>query len=66
MEFDAPGDNFNEYPVVQGNQQSMQFAFLFNRVGRPDLAQKWTHAIWTDITATESPTPGWATKTRAR
>lgn len=45
MEFDAPGDNFNEYPVVQGNQQSMQFAFLFNRVGRPDLAQKWTRAI---------------------
>lgn len=45
VRFNAPGDNFSQYPVVQGNQQSMQLAFLFNRVGRPDLTQKWTRAI---------------------
>jgi len=43
--FNAPGDNFAKYPVVQGNQQSMQMAFLFNYAGRPDLTQKWSRAI---------------------
>jgi predicted alpha-1,2-mannosidase len=43
--FNAPGDAYWAYPVVQGNQQSMQFAFLFNWVNRPWLTQKWSRAI---------------------
>jgi len=45
VRFNAPGDDFPHYPVVQGNQQSMQMAFLFNYAGRPDLTQKWARAI---------------------
>jgi len=30
---------------MQGNQQSMHFAFLFNWVDRPWLTQKWSRAI---------------------
>ncbi|MGC9353150.1 MAG: GH92 family glycosyl hydrolase, partial [Mariniphaga sp.] len=30
--FNAPNDQYWDYPVMQGNQQSMHFAFLFNWV----------------------------------
>ena len=30
---------------MQGNQQSMHFAFLFNWVGQPWLTQQWSRAI---------------------
>lgn len=43
--FNAPGDAYWAYPVVQDNQQSMQFAFLFNWVNRPWLTQKCSRAI---------------------
>lgn len=43
--FNAPGDQYWQFPVVQGNQQSMQFAFLFNYGGKPWLTQKWSRAI---------------------
>ncbi|HET7116744.1 MAG TPA: GH92 family glycosyl hydrolase, partial [Hanamia sp.] len=43
--FNAPAEQYWEYPVDQGNQQSMQFAFLFNYAGKPWLTQKWSHAI---------------------
>ncbi|WP_205013007.1 GH92 family glycosyl hydrolase [Hymenobacter nivis] len=43
--FNAPNDAYWEYPVVQGNQQSMHFAFLFNWVGQPWLTQQWSRAI---------------------
>ena len=29
VRFNAPNENYAAYPVVQGNQQSMHFAFLF-------------------------------------
>lgn len=45
MRFNAPNELYWDYPVVHGNQQSMQFAYLFNWVGRPWLTQKWTRAI---------------------
>ncbi len=45
VRYNAPNDVFESYPVVQGNQQSMHFAFLFNWAGRPDLTQKWTRSI---------------------
>lgn len=43
--FNAPGEEYWQFPVVQGNQQSMQFAFLFNYAGKPWLTQKWSRAI---------------------
>ncbi len=32
--YNAPNDQYWDYPVVQGNQQSMHFAFLFNWANR--------------------------------
>src|SRR5690606_14666468 len=43
--FNAPNDQYWDYPVIQGNQQSMHFAFLFNWVGKPWLTQKWSRAL---------------------
>lgn len=43
--YNAPNDQYWDYPVVQGNQQSMHFAFLFNWVDRPWLTQKWARSI---------------------
>jgi len=43
--FNAPNDQYWDYPVMQGNQQSMHFAFLFNWVDKPWLSQKWSRAI---------------------
>jgi len=43
--FNGPNDQYWDYPVVQGNQQSMHFAFLFNWVGKPWLTQHWSRAI---------------------
>lgn len=45
LRFNAPNDQYWDYPVIQGNQQSMHFAFLFNWVGQPWLTQKWSRAI---------------------
>ena len=43
--YNSPGDQYWDYPVVQGNQQSMHFAFLFNWAKRPWLTQKWARSI---------------------
>ncbi|MDR2039647.1 MAG: GH92 family glycosyl hydrolase [Bacteroidales bacterium] len=43
--YNAPGDQYWDFPVVQGNQQSMHFAFLFNWVGQPWQTQRWTRSI---------------------
>jgi alpha-1,2-mannosidase, putative len=43
--FNAPNDQYWDYPVTHGNQQSMHFAFLFNWVGKPWLTQRWSRAI---------------------
>ena len=43
--FNAPNDQYWDYPVMQGNQQAMHFAFLFNWVQRPWLTQKWSRSI---------------------
>jgi predicted alpha-1,2-mannosidase len=43
--FNAPNDQYWDYPVTQGNQQSMHFAFLFNWVNQPWLTQKWSRAL---------------------
>ena len=43
--YNAPNDQYWDYPVVQGNQQSMHFAFLFNWADHPWLTQKWSRSI---------------------
>ena len=43
--YNAPGENYAKYPVVQGNQQSMHFAFLFNWAKEPWNTQKWARSI---------------------
>lgn len=43
--YNAPNDQYWDFPVVQGNQQSMHFAFLFNQVGQPWLTQQWSRSI---------------------
>ena len=43
--YNAPNDQYWDYPVIQGNQQSMHFAFLFNWLGKPWLTQKWSRSI---------------------
>jgi predicted alpha-1,2-mannosidase len=43
--YNAPNDQYWDYPVIQGNQQSMHFAFLFNWANHPWLTQKWSRSI---------------------
>lgn len=43
--FNAPNDQYWDYPVIQGNQQSMHFAYLFNWVQQPWLTQQWSRSI---------------------
>ncbi|MFT3701830.1 MAG: GH92 family glycosyl hydrolase [Agriterribacter sp.] len=43
--YNGMNDQYWNYPVVQGNQQSMHFAFLFNWAGAPWSTQKWSRSI---------------------
>ena len=43
--YNAPNDQYWDHPVVQGNQQSMHFAFLFNYAGYPWHTQRWSRSI---------------------
>ena len=43
--YNAPNELYWDYPVIQGNQQSMHFAYLFNWANRPWLTQKWSRSI---------------------
>jgi len=45
LRYNAPGDQYWDYPVIQGNEQSMHFAYLFNWAGKPWLTQKWSRSI---------------------
>ncbi len=45
IRFNSPNENYAAYPVVQGNQQSMHFAFLFNWAGEPWETQAWSRSI---------------------
>ena len=45
LRFNGKRDQYWDYPVAQGNQQSMHFAFLFNWVNKPWLTQKWSRAV---------------------
>ena len=43
--YNAPNDQYWDHPIVQGNQQSMHFAFLFNWAGTPWNTQRWSRSI---------------------
>ena len=43
--YNAPNELYWDFPVIQGNQQSMHFSFLFNWVKHPWLTQKWNRDI---------------------
>ncbi|SHE35406.1 alpha-1,2-mannosidase, putative [Arenibacter palladensis] len=43
--YNAPNEMYWDFPVTQGNQQSMHFSFLFNWVKKPWLTQKWSRDI---------------------
>jgi len=43
--YNGMNDQYWDYPVIQGNQQSMHFAFLFNWAGKPWSTQKWSRSI---------------------
>ncbi len=45
LRYNAPNEAYWDYPVIQGNQQSMHFAFLFNWAGAPWLTQKWSRSV---------------------
>ena len=45
MRYNAPNERYELYPVVQGNQQTMHFAFLYNWAGQPWKTQKWSRSI---------------------
>ena len=43
--YNAPNEKYWDFPVIQGNQQSMHFSFMFNWVKHPWLTQKWNRDI---------------------
>ncbi|PPK85110.1 putative alpha-1,2-mannosidase [Neolewinella xylanilytica] len=43
--YNAPNERYWDFPVIQGNQQSMHFSYLFNWAGRPWLTQRWNRDI---------------------
>jgi len=43
--YNGMNDQYWDYPVMQGNQQSMHFAYLFNWAGKPWSTQKWSRSI---------------------
>lgn len=45
LRYNAPGDQYWDYPVIQGNEQSMHFAYLFNWAKKPWMTQHWSRSI---------------------
>ena len=43
--YNAPNELYWDFPVIQGNQQSMHFSFMFNWLKKPWLTQKWNRDI---------------------
>ena len=43
--YNAPNELYWDFPVIQGNQQSMHFSWLFNWAGKPWLTQQWNRDI---------------------
>ncbi len=50
---------YSKIPINYGNQPSMQTAFIFNELGRPDLTQKWSRNIVSKVFSGLSPSTGY-------
>jgi predicted alpha-1,2-mannosidase len=50
---------YSRIPVNYGNQPSMQTAFVFQKLGRPDLTQKWSRKVVDQVFSGLSPTTGY-------
>lgn len=50
---------YSRIPINYGNQPSMQTAFVFNQLGRPDLTQYWSRKVVNTVFSGLSPATGY-------
>lgn len=50
---------YRRIPINYGNQPSIQTAFIFQKLGRPDLSHYWTRAIVNKVYSELSPNSGY-------
>ncbi|HEA20889.1 MAG TPA: glycoside hydrolase family 92 protein [Pricia antarctica] len=50
---------YSRIPINYGNQPSMQTAFVFNHLGRPDLTQYWSRKVTDKVFGGISPATGY-------
>ncbi|MGB3146087.1 MAG: GH92 family glycosyl hydrolase [Maribacter sp.] len=50
---------YSRIPINYGNQPSMQTAFIFGKLGRPELTQKWSRGIVDKVFSRLSPNTGY-------
>lgn len=50
---------YSRIPINYGNQPSMQTAFIFNQLGRPDLTQFWSRKVVSTVFGGLSPSTGY-------
>ncbi|MDF4202324.1 GH92 family glycosyl hydrolase [Maribacter sp. SA7] len=50
---------YSRIPINFGNQPSIQTAFIFNELGRPDLTQYWSRSVATSVFGGLSPSTGY-------
>lgn len=50
---------YSRIPINYGNQPSIQTAFIFSKLGRPDLTQYWSRKVATKVFGGLSPSTGY-------
>ncbi|APY11518.1 alpha-mannosidase [Seonamhaeicola sp. S2-3] len=50
---------YRKIPINYGNQPSIQTAFIFNKLGRPDLTQYWSRKVTSKVFGGLSPSTGY-------
>ncbi|WP_308991314.1 GH92 family glycosyl hydrolase [Mariniflexile litorale] len=50
---------YSRIPINYGNQPSIQTAFIFNKMGRPDLTQYWSRQVVKNVFSGLSPATGY-------
>lgn len=50
---------YSRVPINYGNQPSIQTAFIFNKIGRPDLTQYWSRQVVEHVFSGLSPLTGY-------
>ncbi|WP_289040047.1 GH92 family glycosyl hydrolase [uncultured Zobellia sp.] len=50
---------YRNIPINYGNQPSIQTAFIFNKLGRPDLTQYWSRQVTSTVFGGLSPSTGY-------